>query len=118
MTTRPTAESVHVRIATKHDLPVIHALIRESFAAMSNHSPASDEGLEDAARQARETDLSESTFEKQYLSKAGTGFWVAEHDALGVIGCIGLKRLNDEDAELVRMSVSQAYRGGRIGARL
>jgi N-acetylglutamate synthase-like GNAT family acetyltransferase len=112
-------ESIHVRLATKADLPAIHALIHESFAAMAEHmGPGSEEGLAEGAREARNGDLSEASFEKEYLSKPETGFWVAVHDERGVIGCAGLKRLNEEDAELVRMSVSASLRGGRIGAKL
>ncbi len=33
-------------------------------------------------------------------------FFVAESESDGVVGCIGLKRHNIDDAELVRMAVS------------
>ena len=67
---------------------------------------------------------------------AGSGFWVAEftpqiHTLLphggscnggfpapAIVGCVGLQRLSGGSAELRRMSVSQAARGGGIARRL
>lgn len=35
-----------------------------------------------------------------------------------IVGCVGLKRLGDDDAELVRMSVSSSARGNGVGRQL
>jgi N-acetylglutamate synthase-like GNAT family acetyltransferase len=115
-----TEPSIDVRLATAADLPKIHDLIRESFDALNDHVA----GLEDLfRRQAAEFiengDLTPTAFEREYLSTPErTAFWVAVHPELGVIGCTGLKRLNEEDAELVRMAVTSKLRSAGLGARL
>jgi N-acetylglutamate synthase-like GNAT family acetyltransferase len=108
-----------LRLAILDDLPAIHGLIRSSHAAMNEYAGAASRSWERAAQLAiEEGDVSFASFANVYLSVPENGFWVAEHRDLGVIGCVGLKRLNLEDAELVRMSVSAALRGEGIGVRL
>jgi len=107
-----------VRGATPDDLPAVHGLIRESFAALLAHMPGQREALEAAAEGAiADGDISVARFEGEFLARRSAGFWVAEHKDDGVIGCIGLKP-DGEDAELVRMAVASAARGQRIGSRL
>ncbi len=106
-----------VRTAENGDLPVIWQLILDSFLAIvdsthESHRPA----MEKAGMDVRNADLKDIA--ASYLTPAGSHFWVAEHKTLGVIGCVAIKRANADEAELCRMAVSPALRGGGVGALL
>lgn len=113
------AAAVTVRKAGVSDLPAIHQLIRESFAAMVEHSYLCGEAF--WARMAQsmiDTELSEREFETIYFSNSNF-FWVAESDG-NVVGCVGVKHSNPPgpSAELVRMAVSPSCRSSGIGGVL
>lgn len=115
--------SIRVRIAALSDLPIIHNLIRDSFAAMDRHSCLGKALWLRAAEDLITSELSSGAFEATYLDKGvDRCFWVAEMaDVGGVIGCVGMKRKtgkHSQDAELVRMAVSPEHRGKGYGAVL
>src|SRR6201996_9627826 len=56
------------------------------------------------------------TIAQQYNLPAG-GLYVAFYDGLPA-GCAGIRKLDDETAELKRMFVKDEYRGHKIGAEL
>jgi arginine/ornithine N-succinyltransferase beta subunit len=87
--------SYAVRRGTVADLPYVHGLIKDSFAAMNDHytDPKMQEMMASAAVAACEADLSANDFEKTYFSSYGTYFWVVEDmESGGVYGCCAIKR--------------------------
>ena len=109
-----------VRIAKIGDLPVIHNLIRDSFAAMV---PFFDPGFPDNTdvwvKQAVEGDLNPSNFETIYISKPNSNYWVIENsESHEVCGCGAIKQSSHYEAELVRMAVSPMYRGQNLGSKI
>ena len=109
-----------VRTATTKDLPTIHGLIQTSFAALHDYvSPEMVPRLEGWAKSLCETELSEAQFEKVYFSSYGTTFLVVEDTELKTVhGCVAVKRLSQDMAELVRMSVSPEIRSQGLGGLL
>jgi len=107
--------AVTIRVATTDDLPYIHTLIRESYGAMVPYYPALESmwtaGAENSFTE--DGDLHCTTFERKYHS---CSFWVCQLNSdSSIVGCVGLKRHGDDDAELVRMSISSVMRGGGLG---
>eukprot|EP00601_Ochromonadales_sp_CCMP2298_P011015 CAMPEP_0173261066 /NCGR_PEP_ID=MMETSP1142-20121109/25946_1 /TAXON_ID=483371 /ORGANISM="non described non described, Strain CCMP2298" /LENGTH=600 /DNA_ID=CAMNT_0014195919 /DNA_START=86 /DNA_END=1888 /DNA_ORIENTATION=+ len=109
---------VRVRVARPTDLPVLRVLIRESFAAMSDHygemyRPAFEKFGEECK------DLQEEgAFAQKYSSNpANSCFWVA---SVGdrVVGSVAVERKNAEEFNVVRMAVDPACRGRGIGKKL
>lgn len=110
-----------VRAATKADLPMIHNIIRDSFLAMEEFSCLGKQFWLNGADKLIKTELHEDNFETIYFDKTNDNhFWVIENTANGnIIGCVGLKRLRNEDkAELVRMGVVPEHRGHGSGSLL
>jgi N-acetylglutamate synthase-like GNAT family acetyltransferase len=62
-----------------------------------------------------EGELSEKEFEKTYFSSYGNHFWVIEESGGSVYGCVGVKRMTADTAELVRMAVNPSIRGQGLG---
>eukprot|EP00596_Hydrurales_sp_CCMP1899_P000544 CAMPEP_0119039380 /NCGR_PEP_ID=MMETSP1177-20130426/8820_1 /TAXON_ID=2985 /ORGANISM="Ochromonas sp, Strain CCMP1899" /LENGTH=559 /DNA_ID=CAMNT_0007003157 /DNA_START=109 /DNA_END=1788 /DNA_ORIENTATION=- len=110
-----------VRRGTVADLPYVHGLIKDSFAAMNDYytDPKMQEMMASAAVSACETDLSANDFEKTYFSSYGTYFWVVEDkESGGVYGCCAIKRTTADSAEVVRMAVNPEMRGKGLGKLL
>lgn len=115
--------SIHVRDGAVDDLPSIRNLIFDSFMAMTEiYGPAFAADCESRAKSTIDESLSEEAFKKVFWSSYGCHFWVAESIEEGnkknVVGCIGLVRLNHEEAELVRMAVDKNIRSHGIGSKL
>lgn len=112
--------SVNLRQAKVADLPSIHDLIRESYAAMNEITgEAMKEMWEKGAEKAIASgDLVEESFIKTYLTTPGANFWIAEVNDGGVVGCVGLKRTGLREGDLVRMSVTGKSRSLNIGNKL
>ena len=114
-------QTVKVRCATVNDLPAVHQLIRESFAAMAEHSCFGADFWARGADELISKELNATEFENEYFRKGpGTHFWVATSSSEGVVGCIGLKHSSPEsnEAELVRMAVSANVRSCGVGSVL
>lgn len=108
-----------IRKATAGDLPSIHGLIRESFSAMVDHYGEETRSLnEKLTQETIEVDLNEINFQAQYLDNPDCEIWVAVSKDDVIVGCIGVKKANDEESELVRMAVSSSQRNQGIGAKL
>ena len=107
---------IQIRRAILDDLPFIHLLIKESYNAMNDHNPELHVMWASGAQKAiDEGDLKESNFSTEYLSRpTQNGFWVACNNDM-IVGCVGLKRNQSDDGELVRMSVTSSQRGKNIG---
>ena len=109
-----------IRAGTVQDLPQIVNLIRESYHALSDHYGDDRhkdfwcKGVNDAIAE----DLNENSFLSTYFNIPSNYFWVAENVEGNVIGCVGLKRKNSDESELVRMAVAQSTRGSGIGGLL
>lgn len=87
--------SYSVRKAETSDLPQIHVLIQDSFAAMNEYftDPGMQEMMAKAAQSMCEGELSEQLFEKTYFTSFGHHFWVIEDQSSGAVqGCVGIKR--------------------------
>jgi succinylglutamate desuccinylase/N-acetylglutamate synthase-like GNAT family acetyltransferase len=109
-----------IRRATNADLPSIRNLIKDSFAALNEYVPESmHERIREAADSLCQNELVDPMFENTYFAPYGNHFWVAEDfESKDVYGCVGLKRLSCDSAELVRMAVSPLSRGTGIGTKL
>lgn len=87
--------SYSVRKAEINDLPQIHVLIQDSFAAMNEYftDPGMQEMMAKAAQSMCEGELSAQLFEKTYFTSFGHHFWVIEDLSDGAVqGCVGIKR--------------------------
>jgi N-acetylglutamate synthase-like GNAT family acetyltransferase len=119
---------IHIRQATLADLPAIHDLLIQSFAAMGPHSILGTQFWINGAVKLNTTELSTDNFQSSYSMTNGNFFWVAETEtavddginAPKVVGCIGLKNTNvsSNSAELVRMSVDASVRRQGVGRLL
>ncbi len=118
---------VRVRKATAADLPSIHNLIRQSFAAMIPHSCLPSSIWHNGAHKLVTSELDPKNFETAYFNDQVNGnyFLVAEDtildtDALEIVGCVGIKREDAEknSMELVRMAVHEKCRGRGVGKSL
>jgi GNAT superfamily N-acetyltransferase len=110
-----------IRPPVAEDLPAIHDLLRQSYAAMADHYPDQKERFVLSAETAIQSgDLEAAHFLAEYVTsaKSTSRFWVACDSELGVVGCVGLKRLGADDGELCRMSVSSANRSKGVGSLL
>jgi len=110
-------DSVIIRTATNNDLPSIWQLILDSYIAIidSTHE-AFLPYFEKAGYSVRESDLKD--VEQNYSLQHGAQFWVADHVEHGVVGCVALKRINADEAELKRMAVNPKMRSLGIGKKL
>ena len=108
-----------VRVAVLTDMPKIHNLISDSFAAMKKFVDP-DVSYENEVKSLIEKgDLNTTNFENAYLKPPNCNYWVLEHpDTMEVCGCVALTQLNPDEAELKRMSVSPSYRGQNFGGTL
>ena len=78
-----------VRIAKIGDLPVIHNLIRDSFAAMVPfYDPGFPHSTDEWVKQAIDGDLNPDNFDSIYISKPNSYYWVIENsESHEVCGC-------------------------------
>ncbi len=114
-------EKVAIRGATIADLPSIHQLIRESFEALNDFHPTNQiikAFTESNIKDVVDHELQDGPFQQMYFSSPDNYFWVAEHTEQGIVGCVAIKRFNNEESELVRMAVSKSCRSGGIGGLL
>jgi len=119
-------ERFRIRTAVPSDLPGIGVLIRESFFALLDSYPELTDNSEFVSRldeqvsSALSSDLDETIFAETYLSSPNTHFWVTE--SVGgdcqLVACLGLKKKNQDEAELVRMAVHPDFRGSGVGSTL
>lgn len=109
-----------VRRAVISDLPAIHQLIKDSFNALNDYVPPEmHPRIIKAAESLCETELSPADFEKTYFSSVGTTFLVVEETACAEVhGCMAVKRITHDMAELVRMAVSPSKRSQGLGQLL
>ena len=85
------ASELEIRTATSQDLPKIHGLIRNSFAAMEPHTSGANIPWDTFASDLINAEMLKDDFERVYLNSEGNNFWVAESSVLGgVVGCIGV----------------------------
>jgi len=56
--------------------------------------------------------------EEEYYFNHSCNFWYAVDDAGTIIGSIGLKKINQHDAEIKKFFVSKAYRGKSVARKL
>lgn len=92
--------TVTVRSATNADLPAIWQLILDSYLAIVDGTHESfRDTFAKAGLACREGDLKD--IEAAYQSSPWSHFWVAEAAGHGVVGCVALKRANEEEADLV-----------------
>jgi DNA-binding MarR family transcriptional regulator/N-acetylglutamate synthase-like GNAT family acetyltransferase len=56
--------------------------------------------------------------EDEYYFNRSCNFWYAVDDNGAIIGCIGLKKINQHDAEIKKFFVAQAYRGKGVSKKL
>lgn len=113
--------TMSVRLATLKDLPKIQSLIKFSFAAMNDEYPP-DENLRNmweksTAQLQQKGDISDGEFATTYNISPRQKMWMIDIDNRGV-GCVGLKCLSRDDAELVRMAVDPDIRGRGVGELL
>lgn len=113
------SSTVTIRTATELDIPSLGSLIKESFFSLSEHyGDESHHNIwHNGASDVMAKDLSEEQFEKEYFTQPGGHFWVAECDSK-VVGCVGVKRVNTDEVELVRMAVSGASRSLGVGSQI
>ena len=112
--------SPSVRLATQDDLPAIQQLIVESFRAMGEVYPHEEliQMFDEAvAKIQTDGDISDKDFASVYNISKEKKMWVIESDDK-VCGCVGLKKLSHDDAELVRMAISPSARGQGQGTKL
>ena len=111
---------VVTRKADDKDLDDIQLLIRDSFFAMLEFTGEEwRERFDQTVKQQISSELVSPSFERIYFSSNNNHFWVAESIIdRRILGCVGLKRIIYEEAELVRMAVSEKLRGGGIGGKL
>jgi len=116
----PTASAFRVRTATSNDLTTVHALIKDSFAALNDHTPPEFHArIKESAESLCKNELTEPKFSETYFSSYGTCFWVVEDvDKKAVMGCVAVKRVSQDMAELVRMAVAPACRSQGLGKLL
>jgi N-acetylglutamate synthase-like GNAT family acetyltransferase len=108
-----------IRSATVDDLSQLRKLILDSFLAMTEfQGEDSRERLESAAVKSMDADLVPQVFSKLYFDKPSNHYWVAVDANNNILGCIGLKRRNIAEAEVVRMAVESSLRGKGVGTRL
>ena len=79
---------------------------------MGDHFPtdAARQALEDYIQGALTSDLADIS--STYLARPNSNFWIAEEDGRAV-GCLGIYRHNDADAEVCRVAVDRDFR--RLG---
>lgn len=108
--------SVTVRTARNADLGAIHQLMHDSFMALLAFTGEEMRPhLEGAVKSLKEHDLKD--LNETYLDFPDRHFWVAEV-ADKVVGCVGVKRISLQEAELVRMAVDKDARSQGIGSQL
>lgn len=108
-----------VRVANVQDLPAIHALMRQSFAAMNDiYGETMREKHAQRAEDIITLELNEQSFCAQYFDNPGSSFWVAVSEDGIVLGCIGVTKSNEEEGERLRAAVDQKCRSGGIGSKL
>ena len=122
-------DNIIIRKATNADLSSIPDLIRDSFYAMLDYvSPDQKPYFDVSIQDMYNKELNESSFENIYFASGNNYFWVAESTTVdskvegeiskSILGCVGLKRISYDEAELVRMAVSPHIRGSGVGAKL
>ena len=109
-----------VRVAASADLPTIHSLIKDSFAALNDHTPPEFHArIQESAESLCKNELTEPKFHETYFTTYGTCFWVVEDVGnQEVLGCVAVKRVSQDLAELVRMAVSPTCRSQGLGKLL
>ena len=84
-----------VRRAENTDLPTIHGLIKDSYAALNDFitDPVRLKMISDGAQSVCDNELNEIDFQKTYFQQYGFNFWVVEEQPTArVLGCCALKR--------------------------
>ena len=132
----PLTDIIIIRKATNADLPSIRDLIRDSFYAILDYvSPDQKPYFDVSIQDMYDKELNESSFENIYFASGNNYFWVAEsmqasltsstidskvqgEISTSILGCVGLKRISYDEAELERMAVSPHIRGSGVGAKL
>mmetsp|Transcript_7494 Transcript_7494/g.12604 ORF Transcript_7494/g.12604 Transcript_7494/m.12604 type:complete len:775 (+) Transcript_7494:136-2460(+) len=106
-----------IRLPTPADYIAIKELMKESYLALADHyGEIYRDMLIDMATKG---DMSEDEFVNTFISSDENILWVLDSKNLGgVVGCVGLKRKNTEESELVRMAVAPELRGTGMGKKL
>ena len=84
---------------------------------MEGHFPAetAQQALDDYIHSALTGDLADIT--ATYLERSGSNFWIAEQDGQP-IGCLGVYRRSDAEAEIRRVAVDRNARRSGVASRL
>ena len=91
----------------------LHA--QDDFAESYLHNDADREGFREYQDGALTHDLAH--VEQSYLLRQGSNFWIAELNGEPV-GCIGVYRRDDEEAEIRRLAVDRSARRQGVASRL
>ena len=88
---------------------------QEDFAESYLHSDDDRQGFREFLDGAITHDLAD--VHRSYLERTGSNFWVAERDG-EPLGCIGLYRRSDDEAEVRRLAVDRNARRMGVASRL
>ena len=88
---------------------------QEDFAESYLHTAEDRAGFREFLDGAITRDL--ANIQRSYVERAGSNFWIAELEGKAV-GCIGIYRRSDEEAEIRRLAVDRSVRRMGIASRL
>jgi N-acetylglutamate synthase-like GNAT family acetyltransferase len=88
---------------------------QEDFAESYLHTAEDRTGFREFLDGAITRDL--ANIQRSYVERAGSNFWIAELEGKAV-GCIGIYRRSDEEAEIRRLAVDRSVRRMGIASRL
>lgn len=106
VSSKPELGDFTIRLATNEDLPAIRSVL---LAVRCEHGVVDETGVSDG-------DL--DNLKDNYFRHGGVFKVVVNESTKRIVGCIGLRPLSKQRAELCKMYIEKAARGQGLGRRL